>query len=182
MSREERNQIRMEASIEHLHQFSSKVLDLILKTAVQYTIREAQRGKPSKHKFDKGAVYHPAQGNLPVDTGTLRASLISELDGGQLNLGIKSTDENAVGYDATTAIAGVKIGARVSFGWTVNYAEIVEFGDGNKRKGNFFMTSSVKQWQRWVNYGVAEAKIRRNVLGRGIGGVNPRPALFLTGD
>lgn len=184
--KEERNQIRMVAAIEHMHQFSADILNMIFKTAVQKTVREAQRGKPSKHKFDKNAKFDvPGQGNLPVDTGAMRASLISELDGGQLNLGKKSKNPSVVGYDATTAIAKVNIGVDVTFGWTVKYAEYQEFGTQNengsiKMHGNFYMTNAVQQWPKWVNQAVAEAKIKRNLAGRGIGGINPRAPLILT--
>ena len=185
--REERNQIRMEAAVEHAHQFSVSVLNNIFKMSVQELIADAQRGKPSKHKLERGkltkaqreAVAKFGTGRLPVDTGALRASLISELDGGQLRIGKKSKDHTAVGYDATATIANVKIGSDLKFGWTVHYAEIIEFGGGN-RTPNHFMTGAVNQWPKWVGIAVAKAKIRRNQLGLGIGGRHHRPPLFLT--
>ena len=184
---EERNQIRMEAAVEHAHQFSMDTLNAIFKMAVQELIANAQRGKPSKHKLERGklskaqseALARFGTGNLPVDTGALRASLISELDGGQFRIGKKSKDHSAVGYDARVVIDNVKIGSDLSFGWTVHYAEIVEFG-GGKRLPNHFMTNAVNQWPKWVGIAVAKAKIRRNQLGLGIGGRHHRPPLFLT--
>ena len=181
--KEERNELRMQAAIEHMHQFSVTELTMIFRTSVQEIIKEAQKAKPSKHPFDKGAV-NVTGGRMPVDTGALRASLISELNGGQLKLAKKSKNPNALVTNATVLISKLGIGDTLKLGWTVKYAEYQEFGTQNEDKsirmhGNFFMTESVKLWQRHVNVAVAQQKIRRNQAGRAIGGNNPRPTLEL---
>lgn len=178
MTEKTRNQIKLAASIEHLRQFSNHQLNGILKLAVQHLIREAQKAKPSQHKFDARSK-NVTGGRMPVDTGALRGSLISEIDGGRLNIGKKSKSTTVPGYDATVAIARLGLGEVATFGWTVNYAEFQEFGT-KYIKGNEFMTNAVNQWQKWVNFAVAETKIERNIAGLGIGGMNPREEFTLS--
>ena len=175
---EQHNEVKMRAAIRHMAQFTIANLDGIFKKAVEHLIHEAQKAKPSKHKLDKGSV-NVTGGRMPVDTGALRASLISEIDGGRLALGQKSEEVNVPGYDATATIARLNIGDTAMIGWTVKYAKHQEYGT-KYFEGNLFMTSAAMKWQHFVDLGVAEYKIKRNLRGRGIGGVNPRPLLDLT--
>ena len=172
------NEIKARAEIRHMAQYSMANLNGIFKKAVEHLIKEAQKAKPSKHYLDAGST-NVTGGRMPVDTGALRASLISEQDGGRLTIGKKSKDKTIPGYDASATIARLNLGDTATFGWTVKYARFQEYGT-KYMEGNLFMTSAVMQWQHFVDLGVAEFKIKRNMRGLGIGGVNPRPMLELT--
>ena len=179
MAESKRNQIRMRGTIKHFAQFTVGEVQGIYKNAIQEIIRDAQKAKPSKHKFDERST-NVTGGSMPVDTGALRASLISEIDGGRLNIAKKkSKRKNYDSVDATVLLAKVKLGDQVLIGWTVKYAAFQEFGT-DKMSGNFFMTNAVKRWQQHVNVAVAKQKIKRNQLGRGIGGTAPRTDFQLT--
>jgi hypothetical protein len=79
-------------------------------------------------------------GNMPVDTGFLRNSLVSGLNG----------STSLSGPDAyTLAIAQAKLGDSVFGGWTANYARYVEYGAGG-RTPRRFAGSAAEQWQRIV--------------------------------
>ena len=172
------NEIKMRAAIRHMAQFTTANLNGIFKKSVEHLIKEAQKAKPSKHRLDAGSI-NVTGGRMPVDTGALRGSLISEIDGGRLALGKKSKDTNIPGYDATATIARLNIGDTATIGWTVKYAKFQEYGT-KYMEGNLFMTSAAMKWQHFVDLSVAEYKIKRNMRGLGIGGVNPRPLLDLT--
>lgn len=91
-----------------------------------------------------------AGGNMPVVTGFLRSSLQTGLNG---EAGVEGEDS----YVAT--IAGARLGDTIVGGWTAVYARAVELGFGN-RKGRFFMSLAVQQWQSIVTRISAEARTR----------------------
>ena len=175
---EPNNEVKMRGAIRHMAQFTVANLNGIFKKSVEHLIKEAQKAKPSKHKLDQGSM-NVTGGRMPVDTGALRASLISEIDGGRLNVGVESKEVNVPGYDATATIAKLNLGDTAMIGWTVKYAKAQEFGT-QYMEGNLFMTSAALKWQHFIDLSVAEYKIKRNMRGLGIGGVNARPLLELT--
>lgn len=79
-------------------------------------------------------------GRMPVDTGKLWNSLVSELNGSTVASG-----KNA--YEL--AVAGMDLGDTVFAGWTANYARHMEYGTA-KTPGNFYMLSAAQQWQAIV--------------------------------
>jgi hypothetical protein len=87
-------------------------------------------------------------GNMPVDTGFLRNSLVSGLNGGFENAG---PDAYAV------TIAQMDSGDVARFGWTAEYAEHQEYGT-SKMTGRHFAGSAVARWQEFVNRNVAKVK------------------------
>ena len=89
-------------------------------------------------------------GNMPVDTGFLRNSLIAELNGSTV----------AGGADAyVLAVAGMELGDVIFAGWTANYARHVEYGT-SRMAGRFFMLNAAQQWQQIVS---RNAEIMRNL-------------------
>ena len=79
-------------------------------------------------------------GNMPVDTGFLRNSLIAGLNG---STSLKGPDSYVL------AIAGAELGDSIFFGWTANYARFVEYGTQG-RAGRFFALNAAQQWQAIV--------------------------------
>lgn len=89
-------------------------------------------------------------GRMPVDTGFLRNSLISELNGATV----------AGGADAyVLAVAGMELGDTVFAGWTAEYARFQEYGT-SAFPGNHFMLAAAQQWQAIV---ARNAEIVRNL-------------------
>lgn len=99
-----------------------------------------------------------AGGNMPVDTGFLRASLQVTLDGP-----VPASRENPGGsfnYNpspASLVIAGAEIGATITASYGAAYAGHVEYG-ANGRAPRGFVRSAAAQWQAIVNRVVAQAK------------------------
>lgn len=89
-------------------------------------------------------------GRMPVDTGFLRNSLISQLNGSTVS----------GGSDAyTMAVAGAELGDTIFAGWTADYAKHMEYGT-SKTPGNFYMLSAAQQWQAIV---AKNAELVRNL-------------------
>ena len=87
-------------------------------------------------------------GNMPVDTGFLRNSLISGVNG----------VFNLDGYDSyVLAIAGMELGDVMAGHWTANYAVHQEYGS-NGREGRFFMRGAAQRWQAIVSMNVERVK------------------------
>lgn len=87
-------------------------------------------------------------GRMPVDTGFLRNSLVSGLNGSYLH-------EGQAAYVLT--ITGAELGDTVNIGWTANYAKHVEFGT-SKMQARGFMRSALEDWQRIVATNAAKVK------------------------
>lgn len=79
-------------------------------------------------------------GRMPVDTGFLRNSLVSGLNGAV-------TSSGPDGYVLTIAGAGLE--DTVFAGWTANYARHVEYG-ARGRPGRFFMRGAAQKWPQIV--------------------------------
>lgn len=85
-------------------------------------------------------------GSMPVDTGFLRNSLVSQLNG------------SAMGTGATSyvfALAGFKLGDTMFGGWTAEYAEHVNYGT-SKMQGRFYVDLAAQKWQLFINKAAAK--------------------------
>jgi hypothetical protein len=120
-----------------LARFSDLAIEDIMaciKASTQDVLSDAQT------PVDKG-------GNLPVDTGYLRNSLITELVGGTSFLG-------AASY--TAVLAGWQPGQELQSGWIAEYALRIEFGfrgvDSKGRKYNqkprYYLRQAVSKWNK----------------------------------
>lgn len=109
---------------------TKRQMDAIVKTAVQDVVGDMQTPKA------KG-------GNMPVDTGFLRNSLSTTLDG--------STPRGSAGGAESyiLAIAGYNSGDTILVGYTANYAVHQEYGT-RFMQGNAFRARAVRKWPRFV--------------------------------
>lgn len=98
-------------------------------------------------------------GNMPVDTGFLRNSFVSGLNG----------FTSLTGSDAYVAvIAGAKLGDVVFGGWTAAYAARIEFGFSGQdslgrtynQDGMGFARKAAMQWQEIVKRNAAEVRAK----------------------
>jgi len=89
-------------------------------------------------------------GRMRVDTGFLRNSHVSGLNGAYNNTGPES-------YVLT--IAGAKIGDTITGGWTANYAKHREFG-ARGQAPDFFLRGAAQKWPQFVNKNAAILKAR----------------------
>ncbi len=87
-------------------------------------------------------------GRMPVDTGFLRNSLVSGLDGAFGPPGVDSY---------TGVIAGMQIGDVVKFAYTAEYAIHQELGT-SKMQGNHFMGVAAAKWPGFVAANAARAR------------------------
>lgn len=96
-------------------------------------------------------------GRMPVDTGALRNSLASSLNGSTA----------LTGGDAFVLVVGdMEAGDVAEFGWTVEYARRVNFGfidqdslgRSYNQSGAHFLEGAASQWQQIVEGEVKKAK------------------------
>ncbi|SMP36841.1 hypothetical protein SAMN06265373_1212 [Shimia sagamensis] len=121
-----------------VHTWSEKAkrnVELVLKQSAQDLFEFAQT------PVSKG-------GNMPVDTGHLRNSLVAGLNGST-----SLTGPNAY----MLAIAGMKVGDVMFGGWTAEYARPVEYGAAG-RAGRFYARGAAQQWQSIVATNAARLK------------------------
>lgn len=102
----------------------------IMRTSVQEVVKEAQT------PVTKG-------GNMPVDTGNLRNTLASGLNG---SFGAPSDDSYVL------TIAGMDLGDTAQFGWTADYARArhykpESFGQG----GGMWRDKAAQNWDKIVD-------------------------------
>lgn len=96
-------------------------------------------------------------GRIPVDTGFLRNSLVSELNGSQVGAGAGSY---------TLAAAAMEPGDVARFGWTAAYALRMEnglvgqdsLGRTYNQSGRHFVEAAALQWDRIVQANIARLK------------------------
>jgi hypothetical protein len=111
------------------------LLTNILRQSVQDLFSEAQR------PISRG-------GNMPVDTGFLRNSLMSGLLGGTAISGPDS---------AVFTVATMKLGDVLQGGWTAEYARAVNYGhDG--AAGRMFLEKAAVNWTRIVERNAARVR------------------------
>lgn len=133
------------ATVEAWAAESAERMSAIAKASIQDVIDDASKAK------GKG-------GNMPIDTGFLRASGQISFNGmptgptrpepAQANY----SDGSAVG-NVTVQLAKFKLGQTVFFGWTANYAVIQE-------AKNAFLRLAVQNWKYIVASNVTKAKQR----------------------
>ncbi|MFN3352501.1 MAG: hypothetical protein ACK4Z5_02740 [Brevundimonas sp.] len=109
-----------------------------------------------------GPIANPGgSGNLPVDTGFLRASLV--VGRGTLNVPTTTPPENGPqSYswdpgDVTFAISGASISDPIEARYTAAYARVAEYG-GKNRKARRFVALAAQQWQGVVTQTANELK------------------------
>ena len=90
-------------------------------------------------------------GNMPVDTGFLRNSLMSSLNGDQ-PVGKPGADADGGRSDGYELVVGrMEWGDTAIFGYTANYARAQEYGFGGQ-EAKAFVASAARKWK---------AKVRR---------------------
>ena len=122
---------------------SNERMTAVYKQAIQATVNEAQKER------GKG-------GNMPVDTGFLRASgdaALNNLPSGETT---NTAEGGTVKWNSTASllvINSAKLGDNVFFGWSANYAQYME-----RRYG--FTRLAIQNWDQNVKK-AAEALERR---------------------
>ncbi len=97
-------------------------------------------------------------GNMPVDTGFLRASLQSGLNA-KPNLAPEGRSQGGAEEEVELTIAQMKIGDTYHAAYGANYAAAVEFGGGG-RQPRAFVRSAAKKWGQIVKQVAKEAQAR----------------------
>lgn len=112
--------------------FADKTADQMLRVAkqsVQDVVRSAQT------PVAQG-------GDMPVDTGTLRNSLASSVEGGIAAEG---------GDSYVFSIAQMQLGDTISFAWTADYAIPRHYMVGVGQGGGLWRDKAAQKWQGFVN-------------------------------
>lgn len=105
----------------------------------------------------------PEGGNLPIDTGNLRRSLMASTSAMP---SIKEGQETFTGGDIELVIAGAELGGQIFLGFQANYALRMEFGFVGQdslgrtynQTGFGFVARTSQRWPQLVQ--AAEAKVR----------------------
>jgi hypothetical protein len=103
-----------------------------------------------------------AGGNMPVDTGFLRASLLATLNSPAEAIRFKPENVEAFAYadqQVALVIAAARIGDTIYAVYTANYARFQEYGTEG-RAGRGFVRLAAQQWQQVVSEVAAEAQAR----------------------
>jgi hypothetical protein len=103
-----------------------------------------------------------AGGNMPVDTGFLRASLVTSLGLDLPMIRETPTERGAYSWsegEIALTIAGATIDTPITAAWTAEYARVAEYG-GENRGGRRFVALAAQQWPRIVAEVAAEAEAR----------------------
>lgn len=103
-----------------------------------------------------------AGGNMRVDTGFLRASLVASTSGIIPPTTAKPDDIPAFSYDAmqvNLVIAGADLKDTITAVYTANYARFREYGSRGQTADRF-VALAAQQWPQIVDRVVAEAKAR----------------------
>lgn len=103
-----------------------------------------------------------AGGNLRVDTGFLRASLVATVGGNLPPQTIKPDGVAAFTYDAAAinlVIAGAEINEPITAVYTANYARPREYG-ARGQAGDRWVALASQRWHQVVEQECAEARAR----------------------
>ena len=103
-----------------------------------------------------------AGGNMPVDTGFLRSSLMATV--GAVNFGLRDrpSADAKYAYDAgavSLVLLGAKLEDAVTAIYTANYARYQEYGTSHMQ-GRRFVALAAQQWPRIVSEVATEAQAR----------------------
>lgn len=132
------------AQVDEMTRRAREKLELVVKQSAQDVFELAQTPQPSV--TETGGAFEV--GKIPVDTGFLRNSFMSELNGSGA----------VTGADAyVMTIASLELGDTVFGGWTASYAPLVEWGTANMA-GRFFALSAAQQWQAIVQRNAEKAR------------------------
>ncbi len=119
-------------------------------------VRKTQRRTEAVFKQSAQEVFSIAQtpvragGDMPIDTGTLRASLQTGLNGSE---GVSGADSYVL------TIAGAELGDTINGGWTAEYARHRHYGSS---PGNLWRDKAVQHWQEIVARNAREAEVRNS--------------------
>lgn len=101
-------------------------------------------------------------GNLPLDTGFMRASLQAQIGQGAFTARDNPGGDGSFSYDAgavSLVIAKAKPSDPITLCYTANYAIHQEYG-ARGRPGRAFVRLAAQQWQRVISDVSAEAQAR----------------------
>lgn len=101
-------------------------------------------------------------GNMPVDTGFLRASLQGAIGQGGFTPRENPNPDGSFAYDAgpiTLVIAGAAPSDAITVAYTANYSAAANYG-ARGRPGRQFVGLAAQQWPRVVSEVAAEAQRR----------------------
>lgn len=107
----------------------------------------------------------PNGGNLPIDTGFLRASLLATLNAPTSDVVFRGDDVSVKKWNSaqvTLVIFSAKIGDTIYAVYTANYAAFQEFGSQG-RPGRGFVRLAAQQWQQIVNRVISTEKTKRGI-------------------
>lgn len=136
-------------------------------TSVEKWVRETEGAAEAVFKQASQEVLAEAQrpvsqgGNMPVDTGFLRASLVVGLNN---EPDVAATSRRARTWKAQSAadeesitltLAPAKLGYKLEARWTAEYAAHVEYG-ARGRPGRGFARAAATKWQAFVDAAVAK--------------------------
>lgn len=92
-------------------------------------------------------------GRLPVETGFLRSSAAAAINARPIG-DVRGDKKDVYTYDATqveTIIASINAGDTFYFGWTAEYARLMEARNG-------FLEGAVMKWQSFVDKAVSKLR------------------------
>jgi hypothetical protein len=138
--------------------FSATVSDWVRETEARMT---AVRNESVERLIEVMQTPVGAGGNMPVDTGFLRASLRTTI--GKASFAVTTNPGKlSVAYDSgeiTLVLAGAKVSDTIEAVFTANYALAAEYG-GENRQGRRFVGLAVQQWPQIVREVSIEAQGR----------------------
>lgn len=138
----------------------------VFRESAQRVIAEMQKVGPSVANPDGGV-----GGNMPVDTGFLRASLLATLNSPATEMTFKDSDVEVYTWQegqVQLVILGAKIGDVIYAVYTASYARRMEYGFSGtdslgreyNQEGYGFVRLASQKWQDIVSAVAAEAKAR----------------------
>ena len=139
--------------------FASGVTAWVLETKERMT---AVRAEAAQRTVEIMQTPVAKGGNMPVDTGFLRASLQGAIGQGGFTPRENPNPDGSFAYDAgpiTLVIAGAAPSDAITVAYTANYAAAANYG-ARGRPGRQFVGLAAQQWPRIVADVSAEAQAR----------------------
>ena len=98
-------------------------------------------------------------GNMPVDTGFLRNSLVTEIEGGSVVARPGTDAEGGDGDSYVLGIAGAEFGRDIQFGYTAVYARAQEYGTyAPAGTPKAFVSNAARKWRGYVRQAANRAR------------------------